>query len=71
LLILILTCFLIFIKLLGFINQHKEIGMKNFRLLAVMAVLVMFIGVTTGCDNRSQLEKDADKVAAKVKKAMN
>jgi len=44
--------------------------MKNFRFLALIAVLVLFIGVTTGCDSRSQIEKDADKAAAKMKKAM-
>ena len=45
--------------------------MKNFRFLLVVLVLVLFVGVSTGCDNRSQLEKDADKAASKVQKALN
>lgn len=45
--------------------------MRNYRFLAAMLVLVLFIGVSTGCDNRSQLEKDADKAASNVKKALN
>ena len=45
--------------------------MKNYRFLVSVIMLVVLVGISTGCDNRSQLEKDADKAASSVKKALN
>lgn len=57
---------------LNFSNNHrKEVLMKRFTLLASIMALIFVIGITTGCDNRSQLEKDADKAAGDLKKALN
>ena len=44
--------------------------MKNYYSLVAMLVLVFFVGISTGCDNKSQLEKDADKAASKLKGSM-
>jgi hypothetical protein len=40
---------------------------KNVILTSILALLVM--GAAVGCDNRSQLEKDADKAAKELNKA--
>ena len=52
-------------------NEIKENTMKNYRFLVSVIMLVVLVGISTGCDNRSQLEKDADKAASSVKKALN
>ena len=44
--------------------------MKKITLLFSLLALVVLIGALTGCDNRSQLEKDVDKAASDVKKAL-
>lgn len=44
-------------------------GKKNF--ILVLAALVLFSGFISGCDKRSQLEKDADAAAKKIEKSLN
>jgi len=44
--------------------------MKKYRMLLVMVALVLIAGITTGCDNRSQMEKDADKAYSDAKKTL-
>ncbi|MBU2103057.1 MAG: hypothetical protein KKF80_06640 [Candidatus Omnitrophica bacterium] len=40
--------------------------MKKYRLAVSLVTLVLLCSVLSGCDNRSQLEKDTDKAAQKV-----
>lgn len=41
--------------------------MRKFRILLSLVAFVMLVGSLSGCDNRSQFEKDVDKTAGKVK----
>lgn len=44
----------------------------NVKSLSALLIAVLLIaGATVGCDNRSQLEKDADKAASAMKKDAN
>lgn len=40
--------------------------MKRYGIIACLISLILVIGILNGCDNRSQLEKDADAAAKKV-----
>ncbi|MFT5386953.1 MAG: hypothetical protein ACI9E5_000072 [Candidatus Omnitrophota bacterium] len=42
--------------------------MKKFMILAILCAFVA--GTTISCDNRSQIEKDADKAASNIKAAI-
>jgi len=44
--------------------------MKKYSFIVSLIALVLLAGVLNGCDNRSQLEKDADAAAKKVNKAL-
>ncbi|MCX5665473.1 MAG: hypothetical protein NT036_00250 [Candidatus Omnitrophica bacterium] len=43
--------------------------MRRYGFLVSLIALVLLIGTLSGCDNRSQLEKDADAAAKKVNQA--
>ncbi len=43
--------------------------MRRYGFLVSLVALVLLIGSLSGCDNRSQLEKDADAAAKKVNQA--
>lgn len=43
--------------------------MRKYGLLVSLIALVLIAGTLTGCDNRSQLEKDADAAAKKMSQA--
>ena len=43
--------------------------MRKVNLLAIVALITTVSVMAMGCDNRSQLEKDADKAAASMEKA--
>ena len=40
--------------------------MRKHQLIVALLALVLVVGVLNGCDNRSQLEKDADAAAKKA-----
>lgn len=44
--------------------------MKKYRFVIALVALVLMAGALQGCDNRSQLEKDADAAAKKVSSAL-
>ena len=44
--------------------------MKKYQFVIAILALVLVVGVLNGCDNRSQLEKDADAAAKKVSDMM-
>lgn len=54
----------------GNIDENgKEDMMRKYGLLVSLIALVLIAGTLTGCDNRSQLEKDADAAAKKMSQA--
>ncbi len=44
--------------------------MKKYSVIAFVFVLAVAMATAIGCDNRSQLEKDADKAAKKLEGAL-
>ena len=44
--------------------------MRRYGFLVSFIALVLLIGTLSGCDNRSQLEKDADAAAKKLNQAL-
>jgi len=42
----------------------------NRTMMSVLILCLLVAGVTLGCDNRSQMEKDADKAMQKLDKAL-
>lgn len=55
------------------INVIKKRGvkiMKKCRLFVALVALVLLAGSLSSCDNRSQLEKDADAAAKKMSQAL-
>jgi len=44
--------------------------MRKYSFIVSLIALALLIGVLNGCDNRSQLEKDADAAAKKVNQAL-
>lgn len=41
--------------------------MRKIRFVVALIALALLVGSLSGCDNRTKLEKDVDKAAAKVK----
>jgi uncharacterized lipoprotein NlpE involved in copper resistance len=44
--------------------------MKKCRIAMSLIALVLLVGVLSGCDNRSQLEKDVDAAADRIERKL-
>ncbi len=50
--------------------KGKEVKMRKYGFFVSLIAVVILIAGLSGCDNRSQLEKDVDSAAAKVKNVL-